>query len=486
MVCHISGLNHNVTPDQPDCGQENLVPASLEKRWRELSAIYLPVCLPSSIWRYSRPPQKTDAQQGWKLHVSATVTCASRILEKVGPLLSTRGIQFKGPVSLAELGRLNSGLHYGYAQIGKCLTVYPRNDREAVEIAELLDALTSGLPSPSVPFDFRLTPNSAVHYRYGAFQYDQTGDGSRTCVLRGPRGEIIPDKRNSAQFPDWVQNPFETRKASVNFENPNPLSTTFQVFCALSQRGKGGVYLAIDSTSKPERLCVIKEGRRDGEQGWDGSDGFWRVRNEKRNLPILRSKNVAVPQVYSSFELEGNFYLVTEFVEGPNLQSLLGRRKNRLSLSRALHYGIQIADMLSRIHAAGWVWRDCKPSNLVVCKDGTLRPLDFEGACPEGDSSPLNWATPAFAAPEICESTYRPSINEDLYSLGVVLYYLLAGRYPDPVDLIPLGKVRQHVPNDVCDAVMELLRIDANQRPSASFTVEKLRKMIQAKVLVTG
>jgi len=458
--------------------QESQLSASLEQRWRGLTDKYLPVRAASDVWVYSREPGPDDADQGWKLHISATIGSACQLLERVGPLLSKEGILFKGPRSLAELARLNSGLYFGYSQVGKWLPVYPNNRLQAVEVAHQLDAVTSGLPAPTVPYDFPLRPRSCIYYRYGAFvrRDFEKEDGSTVLGLLTPDGRVVPDERDRASIPDWEIDPFQTIHTTVpvaEVQQGNPFNT-YEVFHVLSQRGKGGVYLAIDSGSTPNRVCVIKEGRLNGEPEWDGRDGAWRVKRELDNLLTLNSLGSVVPSIYSFFELEGNSYLVTEFIEGPNLQTMLSRRKRRLSFSLFVNYGIQLANLLDPLHKAGWVWRDCKPSNLVVCKSGKLRPLDFESAQPTKQANPLSWVTAAFAAPETRELNYVPSVSEDLYAMGVVFYYLLTGNYPEQPNYAPIEKLRRNVPPPIINVVNALLSANPSERPTAASVANTL------------
>src|ERR1041384_4962862 len=81
-----------------------------KKQWEQLCENYLPIAPPNSIWRYSRNGSPADLRQGWKLHVSATVLTANRVMSRVAPLLQGRSILFKAPTSLNELGKINSGL----------------------------------------------------------------------------------------------------------------------------------------------------------------------------------------------------------------------------------------------------------------------------------------------------------------------------------------------------------------------------------------
>src|ERR1700687_4528897 len=139
---------------QADQSQKNhLFPRQriLIARWESLCARFLPIADGTSIWRYSRPPASGDPEQGWKIHISATILTANRIFEKVAPMLSDRKILFKAPNALQELSRLNCGLFYGFSQVGKFMTVYPRSPNEAVSIARELTRLTKRGVAPAGP-----------------------------------------------------------------------------------------------------------------------------------------------------------------------------------------------------------------------------------------------------------------------------------------------------------------------------------------------
>ena len=455
----------------------------LTRRWRELCALYLPVAPKESMWRYSRPSRPGDLQEGWKLHISATVLNAHHVLEKVGPLLVSKGIKFKAPASLVELRRINSGVHYAYSQVGKVFTVYPRTDEEAVSIARLVHRETRRMTAPGVPFDLRYGPTSNVYYRYGAFKDIEMKlpDGRRVPAMRDLQGNLVPDLYGfeNAQ-PEWAVNPFPTRSPRVDTAKiDRPLQTRFRVFRALSQRGKGGVYQAVDLTANPPRLYLLKEGRKGGEVGWDGRDGRWRVKHEERVLRILRAHGVDVPQVYSSFELAGNYYMVSEFVDGESLHSFLLKRKRRLSIGRALNYGLQLSTFITQIHAAGWIWRDCKPTNLILTKHGELRSLDFEGACPIDQPDRMPWITPTFAPPAGIGDGVESAVYDDLFALGTILYLLLSGRLPEGCPLpLAIRRSRRNTPLGVCKLISALLDHDARQRLTAREVAAELTNVL--------
>src|SRR5215203_474002 len=182
----------------------------LNLRWAELCVRYLPLTPPASIWCYSRRELPDDPEQGWKLHLAATVLSAVQVLQAVAPLLSDRRILFKGPRSLSELDELNRGVRYGYSQVGKFLTIYPQTTEEAIQLARELHRLTRGITCPDVPFDLKYREGSCVYYRYGAFKTMEIEDpnGVRVKALRDPQRNLVPDPRDSEAKPEWCTDPF--------------------------------------------------------------------------------------------------------------------------------------------------------------------------------------------------------------------------------------------------------------------------------------
>ena len=453
--------------------------AAAQEQWANLCSQYLPVEMVNSDWKYSRPYGKDDLSQGWKLHIAATILSANKILQTVAPVLKRRGVLFKGPTSLEELEKLNSGLHYGYSQVGKFITVYPRSLREARSLACKLDELTHGVSAPAVPFDFRYREDSCVFYRFGAFELVMIDaeNGLQLPALRNPEGKLVPDpKFNGAAKPDWVPPLFRNKELPQQVSETSPLQTTFRVFQSLTQRGKGGVYKAIDCSQNQPRLCLVKEGRQSGETSWDGRDGKWLVEREEKVLRSLFAAGVPVPAVYDSFALHHNRYLVTEFVAGETLEAVLNKRRTRLPLQRALAYSVELASLLAGIHAAGWAWRDCKPANLIVTSRGTLRPIDFEGAWPINGSDTRLWTTSEFYP----VATHKmPGPQADLYAFAVVTHYLLTGSLPDEKGDVRPRLLRRNIPEWIGRLLDQLLRPD--NRLTAATVRQRLEQALDGE-----
>lgn len=455
----------------------NAIYKSLNSRWQALSRPYLPLTSGGSIWRFSRDRDQNDPDQGWKLHVSATILSATDIFAAVSPFLQSKGVMFKAPVSLYELQKLNSGSLYGYSQIGKFITVYPRNADEALSLAGELHRLTGELPAPVVPFDHPYCAAGCVYYRFGAFKVIETeqSEEKRSYWMQDPEGNLIPDERESTDFPAWISNPFE-KPESCPVES-TPLTTTFKVYEAVAQRGRGGVYKAIDLSSTSPRICIVKEGRKHGEVDWDGRDGFWRVLHEGRVLEALNRAGLNVPCLYSSFQIEKNSYIVMELIDGISLHEMLRRRRHRLSIRQVLRYAIGIASLVARIHQAGWVWRDCKPGNIMITRGGNLTAIDFEGACPIDQPDPAPWGTRRFVPPEWDHAFIGQSrLPEDLYAMGAILYLMLHGTPPDESSDQPNRKL----PKALQKVVDSLLSSDPQSRPAADVVARRLTQILNS------
>src|SRR5439155_18613094 len=144
-------------------------------------------------WKYSRRLSPGHPAQGWKIHVSGTVLSARNIFVRVRPLLAKYEAAFKAPARLEFLAALNSGLGQ-FSQIGKFITVYPRNEAEAVRLAQELHAATRGMSGPNVPFDRRYRKQGLVFYRYGSFV--PVGRNDPDDTIMDPAGRAHADLRD--------------------------------------------------------------------------------------------------------------------------------------------------------------------------------------------------------------------------------------------------------------------------------------------------
>jgi response regulator RpfG family c-di-GMP phosphodiesterase len=164
-----------------------------------------------------------------------------------------------------------------------------------------------------------------------------------------------------------------------------------------------------------------------------------RFRAEMRAVGALRHPHIVAPldagQAHSQRSGEPVLhYLVMEFVDGPDLDQLVTSR-GPLSVGRASEIGHQLASALAAAHARGLVHRDIKPTNILVAEGFQAKLLDFglaQDVRQRLTEPGVLLGTLEYMAPEQAQDAHMVDIRADLYGLGGVLYWCLAGQPPFP------------------------------------------------------
>ncbi|HEX6182527.1 MAG TPA: serine/threonine-protein kinase [Pyrinomonadaceae bacterium] len=277
-------------------------------------------------------------------------------------------------------------------------------------------------------------------------------------------------------------------------DTPQIIAGRFRVECEIGRGGMGTVYRA--SHLGLERPVAIKILKQEFAAYPEVADRFMR---EARTMARLKHPRAAI--IFDAGHLaDGRPFIVMEYVEGSTLAETLAR-EGTFAPERAVRVAAEICDVLSEAHALGIVHRDLKPSNIIINERGVCV-LDFGIAKVLQDSTDVTRThpttetglvigTPRYMSPEQCLG-HRVGPATDLYSVGVLLYEMLAGRPPfvDQLSSVVLVKqataqppallsLRPDVPRALALAVHTLLAKNPAHRPA---TAAETRGMLEHSV----
>ena len=216
---------------------------------------------------------------------------------------------------------------------------------------------------------------------------------------------------------------------------PFPLSPVFVTGrVRIARHSKTGQYAAIKIVSK----TALVNSRR-SIQGLDEHADRILLGIEREIVIMKLIDHPNIMRLYDVWETSTELYLILEYVEGGELFDYLCKR-GRLSTPEALGYFQQIIAAIDYCHRFNIAHRDLKPENLLLDQDKNIKVADFGMAAWQmNDTSGLlrtACGSPHYAAPEVIEGRAYNGSSSDIWSCGVILFALLAGRLPfDDEDL---------------------------------------------------
>ena len=239
----------------------------------------------------------------------------------------------------------------------------------------------------------------------------------------------------------------------------------YEILEILGEGGMAFVYKARDT--QLERVVAIKTLK----PNYVNQETFVeRFKREAKTAANLNHPNIV--QIFD-WGIEDEPYFVMEYIEGSTLTSIIAKNKT-ISLSDILFIGAQVSSGLDAAHEKGLVHRDIKPGNIMITPDGKVKVTDFGIVSLQNEESDITktgsiLGTASYISPEQAQG--KPvSIESDLYSLGTVLYELIAGK-PPFIGETPISTATKHLterpekpssfrrdlPKGVESAIMKLL-----------------------------
>ena len=247
--------------------------------------------------------------------------------------------------------------------------------------------------------------------------------------------------------------------------------------------GRGGMGMVFKCRDRTlDRLVAVKILHEELTASKDARELFL---SEARTLAAVQDPHLI--DVHDLGFHEGRAFLVTRYVDGPDLGVVIDR-EGRLPAWSVAAAGVQLARALSAVHEAGLVHQDVKPGNGLVDRWGHVRLADFGLVTPVGDlvdtRSQVS-GTPAYMSPELISGS-QVGPASDVYALGATLFHMAAGHHPfadqaerllfaHAIDAAPrLDAVASGVPRELADLVAATLVKKPSERPDTRSVADAL------------
>jgi eukaryotic-like serine/threonine-protein kinase len=231
----------------------------------------------------------------------------------------------------------------------------------------------------------------------------------------------------------------------------------YEIVADLGAGGMGVVYRAHDLTlNRDVAIKVLPHERALSDRA--------RARFKREALAASALNHPNIVTIYEVNSEGGVDFLVMEYVRGSTLLSLL--RKGTLSMQEAMRYLMQIADALTKAHAAGIIHRDLKPGNIMVTEDGLVKVLDFglakiahdvEDSSHTAPTQSFSLTQPGMVTGTVCYMSPEQARGEkvdarsDIFSFGIVMFETLSGQLPftGPNSMAVLHNLHFTPPRDI-------------------------------------
>ena len=261
------------------------------------------------------------------------------------------------------------------------------------------------------------------------------------------------------------------------------LEGRYVIVKTLGQGGMGAVYLALDQRLNNSAVA-IKEMSTATVKAGSLQTAISSFKQEASMLIKLR--HLALPRIMDFFPVGADrWYLVMDFIEGVTLQQVV-EQNGVLPEREVLDWAKQIGEILSYLHEQNppIIFRDLKPSNIMLTPNGSIKLIDFGIARHFNQASSVDtqaYGSHGFSPPEQYGKS-QTDPRADIYSLGATLHYLLTGLDPkkNPFNFTPVGQIATLSPQFEA-AIMQALELNPDQRPRSVKEMMALLPLIKSQ-----
>lgn len=267
----------------------------------------------------------------------------------------------------------------------------------------------------------------------------------------------------------------------------NILQNRYVILSKIGGGGMGMVYKANDNRVA-NRIVAIKEMKQDNLDTVQFELACKRFEREAAILSLVQNEHL--PRIYDFFEEWGRYYLVMQFIEGVTLLEQISMNRGPLPVLVAVDYALQLCDALNHLHTRRdpIIFRDLKPSNIIIQPDGHLFLVDFGIArnFRAGQTSDTEFfGTPGYMAPEMALT--QTDARADVFSLGVTLHFALTGKIPAYKErnrvLTPVLAHNAEVPAQLHALILKMVQMAPDARPQRAAEVKSQLERIHRHIL---
>jgi len=249
----------------------------------------------------------------------------------------------------------------------------------------------------------------------------------------------------------------------MNITTGSILNNKYIVKRELGRGAMGNVYLVEDL--KDKKQYAVKRLELSNKTGLDenkAKDIFF-----KEVEFISKFDHPGLPRSYGSFIDSSGYFLTMEYIPGKTLEDILDGSSGPVSQDKAIRWVMQIAEVLDYLHNsfnAPIVYRDLKPSNIIITPEGVPRVIDFGIARyfnPDKNTDTFRLGSPGYAAPEQYKNQGQSSPQTDVFSLGVILFQLLTGYDPTvtPFKFPPMNSLNPAIPGELEKIILRAIAL---------------------------
>lgn len=404
--------------------------------------------LDEGAWTHWGPPDLVLPDQGWKVHVSSSLSNARSVLAIVSLVCAELGVPFKH-LAGERIFLIAHDKHAARPQSGKFCTLYPPTEECARSVLRRLSADLAGIGGPFVLTDRRFGESACVSYRYGAFRGRTRVDaqGNHVPTMTGPDGRDVDDERKPAfHLPAGIADPFRETSPKAAAGPVTMHGYSFDTVLRHSNAGGAYRFRTAEGTA-----VFVKEAKAHNGYTADGADAKTRLAAEYLALREIHARAPGVcPRPVELFDHWEHTYLVSEFVPGVSLYRwMVTNNPAVLDHSDVAAYAgyhdrclallDQLATQLRALHDLGFVFIDLSPTNVLVDDDDRVRLVDFEAVQPLDDVRRF-MGTPGYLPPDPRATVKRDPKKLDEYGLSALALLLVfpaheaAERHPAVLD----------------------------------------------------